>query len=206
MGPLAYRQTDCDSSCANECTAVSPDDFYAGQRPLARFFGLTSCPSGSCGEVYVDEWLNEPPIVDQCGHDECVQCGHAPVRSLIRVLLGNQYMGTCENCDQGGSISLGHGSIIQDGYEPGKWSSQRGCNCQSPGHHASEHHEYHESHRSMEPPAIDGESIMNDSSKIAPPAQSSPTGSGGRNAPTPAPALTPNSASRLNPAARRLVR
>jgi len=213
LGPVAYRQSTnaaCDTGCCDTgCDSGPPGNFYAGPGPLASFFGLTSCGGGGCGEMYVDEWISEPPTVDQCGNGQCLQCGGGPVRSLLHTILGRQYTGGCETCGCNGAGILENGAIIQDGYQPGTWSSQRSCHCGasgSVGHEfESRHHEQHM--ESIDPSAVEGNSILINPAAIDPiPTRDNPVEGSGSIKPTPAPALPPSSASRLNPAARRIVR
>lgn len=227
LGPVAYRQTACES-CESESGPISNADFYSNAGPLASFFGLTNCTGGGCGELYVDEWLNEPPQVDQCGYSECLQCGPSPVRSLLRAIVGRQYTGSCESCDCGGSDIVGNGAIIHDGYEPDVWSSQRrGCAC---GTSESSDYITNSYQDSMNTDVVDpsrvqgssshnsssssqgssdssGQSILNDESPKTPsPPAGSSDSQGQTIVPTPAPSLPPSSASRLNPATRRVIR
>ncbi len=89
-----------------------------GAGPLAR---LASC-RGACGDVYVDEWISEPPVVDNCGGcGSCQQC--RPVRTLLRVLWGRPFIADCcasvcgPSCDSGCSTCGGGG--MHDSYMPG---------------------------------------------------------------------------------------
>ena len=200
-------QTGCDT-CAGD------GDFPAGG-PLSRLVGwsggcgnckegcdsCSSCKVGcgaGCGELYVDEWVNEPPTVDNCGCGECLNCGRQPVRSLFRLLWGDQYCGSCETgCDSGIDVMS---PLIQDGFEPGAWSANRGCNC---GGHTS----------AMEASVNQGTVNQGTGIEESHPAESpSPTppvpvpdNSNVRKIPTPAPPI-PKSAMRLNPATRKVVR
>lgn len=186
-GAIGCAGSPCDS-CA------SPNEFYAGG-PLSGIVGwngaagCNSCSSG-CGEMYVDEWLNEPPVVDNCGCGECRTCGRQPIRSLLRILWGDSYCGSCEtHCD--GEIGLAE-PIINDGYDPQAWSANRGCNCgggQISGMTLSEG------------PAGAGPSPIESATPLPPVPVPDAVGE----QPTPAPP-TPKSAMRLNPATRRLVR
>lgn len=91
-----------------------------------------TCNSG-CGEVYVDEWISDPPACcdpcDSCsgqyiGPQSC--CGR-PFAGLLNFIVGYRYnggcadcCGTCGGCDSCGGVS-GHG-----------YSGSPGC--QSCGH------------------------------------------------------------------------
>ena len=55
-----------------------------------------SC-AGGCGEVYVDEWISQPPTVDQCCAGDC-----RPVRSLLAALWGSRFVQGCDMCGGGG--------------------------------------------------------------------------------------------------------
>lgn len=216
MGPVAYRQSACDScsSCSSGPSTTSGSGFYSGPGPLASFFGLTSCNGGGCGELYVDEWLNEPPKVDQCGYTECLQCGRSPIRALVQTLVGRQYTGSCDTCQCDDHGVLANGAIVHDGYETGAWSSHRGCNCSaSPGstQHMGSYSFGNDSGtttiQSVDPSGETGSSILNGSAPERIQALPDSSGTNGRSVkPTPAPALPPSSASRLNPAVRRIVR
>jgi hypothetical protein len=73
----------------------------------------THCSSG-CGEVYWDEYINEPPVCDPCGcNNEWVGgCGHCrPWYSRLRDLWGYRYMpadcSSCSSCSSAGSVHEG---------------------------------------------------------------------------------------------------
>ena len=82
---------------------------------------------GGCGDVYVDEWISEPPEADNCGY-ECGGCGHCehcrPVRGALRALWGHRYQPHCTNglmgppcetgCSECGGTSYG-GEVYSDG-------------------------------------------------------------------------------------------
>lgn len=226
LGPVAYRSGDC-GSCASKCDSGQTGEFYSGAGPLAGFFGLTqavdgscggdcsgggcssSCGGGGCGELYVDEWINERPMVDQCGHEECLQCGRSPVRSLLHLIMGRQYQAGCETCACEGSVIGQHGAIVHDGYSSEAWSGEEGCNC---GAGAGHTHHFDSpllgsSHTTVEPTDRSHHPSHSSPSTIHPaPIQPNQGQGSGEIRPTPAPALPPSSASRLNPAARRIIR
>ncbi len=157
---------------------------------------LIAC-RGGCGEIYVDEWVNEPPTPDQCGFP-CGGCGHCvqcqPVRNALRLLWGRPYVGACHSdvcgtgCDGGcSSCDAGYSgeTYVDEGYHVTAGSSHKGCNCGG-GHHSTHGAPMHI------PSRMNGEII-----EEVPAAPS-------KTAPTPAPEIAPSSAKRLNPAARRM--
>jgi len=191
----------CCTQGMNSCSGVvgcsSCPTNSCGTGPL---MGLASC-RGGCGETYVDEWVSEPPCIDNCGYCEtgCDRCHtRRPVRSMLRLLWGVPYKGDCgyssgcdpgcsdgcSSCDGGmtdsGNIISGdmHGSVMHS-------TANRSCNCG--GSHSSGVH--------MSPvPMNPGQSYETPS----------PTGSPttGEEVPTPAP-VSPSSAKRLSPAQQR---
>ncbi len=215
-GPIgACGGMGCDS--CSTCDASGG----LGPGPISRLLshhstgcGCNSCGGGGCGEMYVDEWINERPVVDNCGCGECSTCGHQPVRSLLRLLWGDRYQGGCETCSScDGGIDLGS-PMINDGYEPNAWQANRGCNCGS--HHGTTVHgspvhgsTVHDS--SVEEEGINsGEVIIESQPNQSPgPTKAAPEkGSSGNTTkmtPTPAPPI-PKSAMRLNPASRKVSR
>jgi len=74
-----------------------------GPGPIA---SLASC-RGGCGDVYVDEWVSEPPAVDQCCQP--ASCGCQPVRNILRALWGQPYGACCPNDLVGPSCDCGVG-------------------------------------------------------------------------------------------------
>jgi hypothetical protein len=192
-------------ACQTGCDPCAGNGGFGAGGPLARLVGWEGAASGcdscggckagcgaGCGELYVDEWVNEPPTVDNCGCGECLTCGRQPVRSLLRLLWGDRYCGSCETgCDSGFDLMS---PIVNDGYDPGAWSANRGCNC---GGHASATN--HVNNEAVEVSPVPGESIM--PSPPVPVPNDSTTGNG----PTLAPPV-PKSAMRLNPATRRMAR
>lgn len=178
----------CGGSYYSSCTSCPTGGCGTGGCGVGPLMGLASC-RGGCGETYVDEWVNEPPCIDNCGYCNtgCDSC-RRPVRSVLRLLLGTPYDGGCgcstgcdsgcsSGCDGGCSSCGGGGSLAVAGPMPAQT-----CNCG--GSHAG--------HSSAMP------------AKIAPsqPEPSQPTPSAGAPAnsvPTPAP-VAPSSAKRLSPA------
>lgn len=202
-GPRGCSTGACQTGCS-----TCGDATYAGG-PLARLIGFegaggcNSCGAGKlsgagCGELYVDEWLNEPPTVDNCGCGECQTCGRQPIRSLLSTLWGETYSGSCETgCDSGVDFSS---PIVNDGYDPNAWSANRGCNCRGNTSSMTQvHHDGMESHQ-IQP------SEESDALELTPsPPSPVPHGTSTGKVPTPAPPA-PKSANRLNPATRRIVR
>jgi hypothetical protein len=169
------------------------------------FMGFASC-KGACGEVYVDEWISEPPTVDNCGYDcggcgNCVQC--RPIGSVLRLLWGRPFVTSCSTglcgptCD-GGCSSCDGGSmqdeIYASGLKPVVTHSSSGCNCGE--QHMSTTHSSSQLMPIPQPPQSGTPSVP---MEIAPPASPAQT------MPTPAPAM-PSSAKRLNPAQNRNLR
>ncbi len=189
------------SSCGGNC----------GSGPL---LGLASC-RGACGEVYVDEWISEPPVVDDCPGEGCGGCNRCrqPVRNLFALLWGRPYMTQCdtglcgpscgEGCGCGGlaGASYDDGYVGEGSYEAGYASSgQASCNCGGShgGSHAEAIHSIPMDVRHGDS-MLPGHSLLpnNQVPSIAPEV-----------VPTPAPpvgdAVTPTSATRrLNPALSR---
>lgn len=109
-GSVAYGPRDC-APC--------------GAGPLAR---LASC-RGACGDVYIDEWVSEPPVMDNCGFD-CGGCGMCqrcqPVRNLLRLLWGTAYRASCCLDACGGCASCS--ATTAGGYSKVA-AGGTGCNC-----------------------------------------------------------------------------
>lgn len=136
-----------------------------GPGPLA---SLMSC-RGACGEVYVDEWISEPPVVDNCGYDcgGCGNCGQCqPIRNVLRLLWGRPYITGCPTSLCGPSCG----------------GCDSACGCDS-----------HSDHGMMMVP----------SAPQPIPATEVPMEVVPETTPTPAPAIAPTSAKRLNPARNR---
>ena len=101
-----------------------------GSGPL---MGLASC-RGACGEVYVDEWISEPPVVDHCGPNcgGCQSC-YQPVRNLLRMLWGTPYVTSCNtrlcgpSCESGCDSWSGEGEMLARGYASS--GHPAGCDC-----------------------------------------------------------------------------
>lgn len=168
------------NSCSGMVGCSTCPTNSCGTGPL---LGLASC-RGGCGETYVDEWVNEPPCIDDCGYcsSGCDNCrSDRPVRSMLRLLWGIPYDGGCgcatSSCDSGcdgGCSSCGGGtSLAHSGYS----GTTTGCNCG--GSHSSEVH-------------------MSPVPSAAPMQNAAPVEA----VPTPAP-VAPSSAKRLNPAQQR---
>ncbi len=82
------------TTCSGVTSCSTCPTGNCGAGPL---MGLASC-RGGCGEVYVDEWISEPPCIDDCGYCDtgCGQCRSGrPVRSLLRLLWGAPYTASC---------------------------------------------------------------------------------------------------------------
>ncbi|MEO8270759.1 MAG: hypothetical protein ABI557_13635, partial [Aureliella sp.] len=187
-----------------------------GGCPPGPLMGLASC-RGACGETYVDEWVNEPPVVDDCGYGcgGCSGCGQ-PLRSVLRQLWGRPYRSQCSTglcgsscgdcghtdcgCDSGGSS--GYADVLGDGYAGSGFddagyasaASRKSCNCGSSGRATQDYNgpNFSQPSDSREdiralPPAA---TPMNGEPQLAPEV-----------APQIAPSVTPSSATRrLNPA------
>jgi hypothetical protein len=205
-GFSAAPSSGCDSCGGPE----SVQGFYGGAGPLSRFFGIVGCGNGGCGELYVDEWINEPPTDDCCPSHECLRCGTGPLQNLIQLIRGRQYLGGCETCSSGGSAHYvnAHETVHDSHLSHGSIDS-RGCNCNGSGHSGVSRH------LGGSEIIIDGAEVESvDPSAIYGPSPSRPQNSGKSNGgsrgspvtPKPAPALSSSSANRLNPAMRRVVR
>ncbi|MCA9133547.1 MAG: hypothetical protein KDA45_10350 [Planctomycetales bacterium] len=170
-----------------------------GAGPLA---SLASC-RGACGEVYVDEWVSEPPVPDNCGYDcgGCGRCGNCrPVRNLLCLLWGRPYRSNCctdlcgPSCDGGHQGYVGEGYVDEGYYDDGYVAahSGTGCNCgkshSAPAYGVPSH---------MTP--LPGETLQRmPGSQQGAPLEVSPEA-----VPTPAPNIAPTAARRLNPATQR---
>ena len=193
----------CGSSCGGGC-------------PPGPLMGLASC-RGACGETYVDEWVSEPPVVDDCG-GTCGSCSvcRQPVRNALRLLWGRPYISQCDtglcgpSCGDCGGADCGCDSCgsglesFDDGYGVSDFDHSghasvapaKPCNCGSGHGHASyDHgqsipgHSYQEAPMHDLPPAT---APMHKVPQVAP------------EMPTPAPSIAPTSATRrLNPAVSR---
>ncbi len=111
MQPGGMYGSSCDGGC-----------------PPGPMMGLASCGS-ACGEVYVDEWISERPIADNCGSNcgGCTTC-RRPVRNVLRLLWGRPYMSQCDTglCSSGGADcgcdSMGGDGFIDEGYAQGGYA------------------------------------------------------------------------------------
>ena len=99
--------------------------------------------TGGCGEVYVDEYLNHPPINDPCGTCDtgCDSCGSGscganyvgatcqpsrPVLKRLAQFWGIQYVASdCGECGNAGCDGGGLGTFVS-GHSG---HSSSGCNC-----------------------------------------------------------------------------
>lgn len=160
----------CGSCGISSCGTTSCPTGTCGLGAIA---GLASC-RGACGDVYVDEWISEPPTIDNCGYPcgGCGQCRYCtPVRSLLRLLWGRPYIASCSTCLGGptcGCDDCASGGSYVDGGE------FHGADCNCGVTHAPE--------------------IQAVPETVAPTPEY---------VPTPVPELESTSARRLNPAAQR---
>lgn len=199
--------TGCASPCDDGCGSCSSCDDCGSAgglfRPFGGLFGCGGCRLGcgtGCGEVYIGEWLNERPTVDNCGCGQCQTYGRTPVRSLLRMLLGDACQSDCDTCCDGG-FDL-NAPILQDGYEESGWSPHRvSCsgNCSSCSGSTVSHSQHHQA-----VPAVQSEQINQEQLGV-PPVPTPVPGGAGVHQPTPAPPV-PKSALRLNPATRKVIR
>lgn len=193
----------CESDCGG-CGGCGRESYF-GPGPFAKLLGHHGRASGfgcggGCGGLYVDEWINERPQVDNCGCNECSTCGHQPVRSLLKLLWGDRFCGGCEtSCCEGTDLSQ---PLIYDGYDPHARRVGRGCNC---GGHTTSSTVMDGTITEEEViDTSDSSSIINPTPKSTPETKA-PTGNTTRATPTPAPPI-PKSAMRLNPATRKVTR
>ncbi|MGN6136141.1 MAG: hypothetical protein ACTHOU_16760 [Aureliella sp.] len=115
------------------CVQGMPGD--CGTCGMGQLAACKSC-SGGCGDVYVDEWISQPPRVDQCCAGDC-----RPVRSLLQALWGSRFVGGCDmcggcqgGCDGGcggqcGYSSAGGSGCTTCGGMVGEPLASGGCNC-----------------------------------------------------------------------------
>ncbi len=181
------------NTCSSYSTCSSCPTGGCGAGPL---LGLASC-RGGCGETYVDEWVNEPPCIDDCGYcnSGCDTCRSGrPVRSILRLLWGTPYDGGCgcaSGCDSGcdscgGGVGMVSGPISEPYSGP---MPTKSCNCG--GSHSGT-----TMHSTPTPMNVaPSQSTPGHSEKAAPSNGAAP----GNATPTPAP-VAPTSAKRLNPA------
>lgn len=212
--------TGCDVGCSTGCNFQPCDQFQTGGlldtgcqegcgfgSNLAGLANLSSC-RGACGDVYVDEWINEPPVVDNCGYGcdcgTCDACCPRPVLTILKRLWGRRYIascdsafmcGGCDSCYAGGSVaeSCGcaecqSGGVVMEGgaYLPGEAYSEPS--------YASPPAQYQPAPQAM--PGLDGSTVSPEVIESPSAVPATPT------APTPAPQVSPTSR-RINPAARR---
>ena len=178
----------CGGSYYASCTSCPTGACGSGGCGPGGLLGLASC-RGGCGETYVDEWVSEPPCIDDCGYCDsgCDNC-RRPVRSMLRLLWGVPYDGGCgcgTGCDSGcssvcdgGCESCGGGVALAASGQP----HTEGCNCGGS----------HTVHATPMPAKIAPESA-------APSAPSGASPAPANASPTPAP-VAPSSAKRLSPA------
>lgn len=180
--------TTCSTPSFSSCSTCPTGGCGVG--PL---LGFASC-RGGCGETYVDEWVSEPPCIDDCGYcnsgcDKCRPC--RPVRSILRLLWGTPYRGACgcstgcdsgcsSGCDGGCSTCEGDAMTVSGGSIP-----STSCNCGGS-------HDMSNVHTIVSP--------ANASPSHSAPAIGSPAPAAA--GPTPAP-VAPSSAKRLSPAQQR---
>lgn len=116
------------------CVQGMPGD--CGSHGMGGMAACRSC-SGGCGETYIDEWISQPPCVDQCCAGDC-----RPVRSLLQALWGNRFVHGCDMCGgcsggcEGGSCggqcgyaSAGGSGCTDCGGAIGMPVASGGCNC-----------------------------------------------------------------------------
>lgn len=113
------------------CVQGMPGD--CGSCGLGHMASARSC-SGGCGEVYIDEWVSEPPTVDACCAGSC-----RPVRSLLAALWGSRFVQGCDTCGGGGCsdgcagscgyASAGGSGCTTCGGHVGMAAASGGCNC-----------------------------------------------------------------------------
>lgn len=141
MSPLGGCGTGCCDDGAPrhpglfDCACGGSGCGSCGGHVLAKIGAHKSC-QGACGEVYYDEWINEPPVADNCGFScgGCGACGQCrPLLKKLRMLWGTPYHACCPSpFECGGSCgcdSCGHAGHIDAGYHASTTSS--GCNCGS---------------------------------------------------------------------------
>lgn len=192
-----------------------------GGCPPGPLMGLASC-NNACGEVYVDEWISEPPVVDNCGGDcgGCATC-RRPIRNVLRQLWGRPYISQCDTglCSTGGDDcgcdSLGGDSFVSDGYAEGGFQSsgyapssgKKPCNCGSSHGHAEHSQDWSTSGQILDsgyspgmPPAAPS---TNNTPRLAPEIMPAPSPEASPRAGS-EPSVAPSSATRrLNPAVSR---
>ncbi|MFK7738620.1 MAG: hypothetical protein AB8B50_21525 [Pirellulaceae bacterium] len=175
----------CGGGCDSGCSSCGP------QMPglLAR---LSSC-RGACGEVYIDERINHPPTIDQCGYDcgGCGTCGQCrPLANLVKKLWGRPYNSQCDTSFLNGP-SCGCESVS---------SCDGGC---SSGHCGEMSYSTHAAPARIAPQT--GPIYMENAPSSAPsvPMQAVPQIVPPAATPNAAPQVAPTSARRLNPARQR---
>lgn len=192
-----------------------------GGCPPGPLMGLANCGS-ACGEVYVDEWVSEPPVVDNCGSNcgGCATC-RRPVRNVLRQLWGRPYMNQCASgvCSTGGDSCgcdiMGGDGFVSEGYDSGGFDGgyqsgsfaaagpKKPCNCGSSHGHAGHGQDWPASGQMLDsgrslgmPPAAPS---TNNAPQLAPELMPAPGPEAGSE-----PGVAPTSATRrLNPAIAR---
>lgn len=139
LGLLAVTSVGC--CCVQGMPGNGRGSCGTGMCGSGPLMGLASC-RGACGEVYVDEWVSEPPVVDQCG-DNCGGCQrcYQPVRNVLRMLWGRPYRANCDtglcapSCDGGCDSYSGSGGYAGETY----WEDGQGGEVYHGGGHAPAH-------------------------------------------------------------------
>lgn len=183
-----------------ECGCGDPGCFDCKFQTPAALTRLSSC-RGACGTVYVDEWINHPPVADNCGYD-CGGCGHCgrcrPVWNTLKLLWGRPYVTACDtsflsgpNC--GCDSCMSGEATVDETYLGG--TSGSSCNCGGSPYalHTGSGTMLHRDTQSgptLAPPAVPSGSSPGDARPSTAPAIPLEV----------APTSEPRSASRLNPA------
>lgn len=176
-----------DQGCG--CDSCAP-------KGLTNLAGLASC-NGACGEVYYDEWINEPPTPDNCGYDcgGCGRCGQCrPLMSVLKLLWGRPYHSACDTSfltgPSCGCDSCGGGAVVHEGH------ASTGCtSCQ--GSHT--YSNVQPAPARVAPQQGTPSHVPSPSGMPSSPIEVMPSAPG----PTSAPSIVPSSARRLNPAKNR---
>src|SRR5687767_9486470 len=107
--PLSWFSMMALLLASTGCCCVQGMPGNCGSCGLGGLAAGRSC-AGGCGEVYIDEWVSQPPCVDQCCAGDC-----RPVRSLLAALWGSRFVQGCDmcagsGCEDGCAGTCGYGS------------------------------------------------------------------------------------------------
>ena len=129
--------SSCDSCGGGGCGTCSAMPMGL----LSRVAGRATCSQG-CGELYIDERINHPPVCDPCageGHyTGSSACDCKPLLSRIGELWGRPYCGGCEcasaSCGSGSCSTCDSGHATTQHYVGSPVIPNSGCASCGSGH------------------------------------------------------------------------